>query len=77
MVKRLSFSNAAYLFSLADRYSLHTVHEAFADLVRLHFTSFITDHIELFLALPASFLINVLECEEVGIKQFILLNDVA
>lgn len=65
MVKRLSFSNAAYLFSLADRYSLNGVREAFADLVRLHFTSFIADHRELFLALPATFLVTVLECEEV------------
>ena len=74
MVKRVSFSNAAYLFSLADRYSLYSVREAFADLVRLHFTSFITDHCELFLALPASFLINVLECEKVGVKQIYLTN---
>ena len=67
MVKHLTFSNAAYLLSLADRYSINTVREAFADLVRSQFSNLVSEHRELFLALPASFLIQILEIKKVGL----------
>lgn len=65
IVKRLCFANAAYVYSLADRYSMRSVLDAFARLVRRHFASFAADHRELFFALPASFLVALLDSDEV------------
>ena len=65
MIKRLSFGNAAYLFSLADRYSLRAVTDTLAELVLRDFKRFFTDHRDLFFALPAAFWIVVLKSDKV------------
>lgn len=65
MSSRLSFANAAYLFSLAERYSLESVRDELAELVGLDFQSFVKDERQLFLTLPASFWIAFLKNNDV------------